>query len=185
MFCQKCGVKNTAGANFCANCGSSMNSLPPQTAVPVYYVPAPARVKKRKWPWIFAGIILIIAVVLFFSNDDYETPDYGNSFAPSQAQQNNNTQGLPGGNSSQFSAALDAIREGDGFASHSGSSTSASAGNNKYDNLYSEIYEWTDDDWEIFWEIMYEYLDDDEMAYILNLDEDELLELIIEILSEE
>ena len=137
------------------------------------------RAKKRKWPWVLAGIALLFFLVWFFTGDEYEVPDYGNAFAPNQAQ------GIQGGNSSQFSAALDAIREGDGFAGHAGTGTGTSGGGSDYqDDIYAAIYNWTDDDWEDFWNIMYEYLDDDEMAYIINLDEDELIELVVSILSE-
>ena len=174
MYCPKCGVQNADGMNFCGSCGNAMNSRPPQAAVPVYAT----RVKKRKWPWILVGIVLLSFIILQFLPDgEEEMPDYGNTFAPSQIQ---------GGSSSQFSAALDSIREGGGFEGYAGSQSSASGGNsNDYGDIYAELYNWTDEDWEEFWDVMLEYLDDDDIEYIASLDEDELIDLIIEILNDD
>jgi hypothetical protein len=42
--------------------------------------------KKRKWPGILAAILILFFLARFFLSDGEEPPDYGNAFAPENAQ---------------------------------------------------------------------------------------------------
>lgn len=137
---------------------------------------------------IFVVIAICVAVVVIYVGylllfDEPEIPDYGNAFAPPSAQNGNEQTGPWGGGSSQFSDALDEILAGGGFASHAGSGETAPGGAYS-DDAYYEFYDWTDEEWEMFFTYLAETLDEDELNYLLSLDDEELMSFMIEVLNE-
>ncbi|GHU61445.1 hypothetical protein AGMMS49983_01170 [Clostridia bacterium] len=137
---------------------------------------------------IFIAIAVCVVVAVIYVGylllfDEPEIPDYGNAFAPPSAQSGSEQTGSRESGSSQFSDALDEILAGGGFAGHAGSGETAPGGADS-DDAYYEFYDWTDEEWEMFFSYLAETLDEDELNYLLSLDDEELMSFMIEVLNE-
>ena len=190
--CIRCGAPKKDVSATCPYCGSQENNRIQPKGNPYTVTGSPSAKKKSKWPWILAGAVVIFVLLLLFSDhSEPESPNQVNTFTTPQNQEVDEPNLEALGGSSQFSDAVDQVLSGNSFGRYS--EAYANSGGNYSDanssqygeELYEEIYDWDEDDWEIFWEAMYEYLDEEALEYLYSMDEDELLELIGEIMSEE
>ena len=148
-------------------------------------------------------VILILAIIGAFLPDEdegYGVSGYGNAFAPPSLQ-GSSSSGQTGtssssGSSSQFSDAIDQLLAGKGsFSNSSGLVTAVSGGgaggisglagsysDSSYEQIYSEVMQWADDEWDIFFDFMYEYFGHEAVAILLDMDRQQLLHTTVEIM---
>ena len=191
IYCSKCGFQNDDAMSFCGKCGTALASQQ-QASVPGYSPPQfhsasrHKEKKKRKWPYILIGAIVIFVLISLFMGGD-DGPGYENAFAPPSEQ--GGGQFGTGGGGSQFSSAVNQIIEGGAAGSGSGSFGGGSGSGGSFDggyggtytDAYNEILNWTEYDWEMFWTFMYENLDEETYLYITQVNDDILIQLATEV----